>query len=122
MPTFTLKGNLVYFAAYKNHIGLYPAPSGTERFNRELSVYRAAKSSVRFPLNKPIPLDLVGKIVKLRVNEKLEEDLHVERDSHGVSRDYLDRQSDHDRFFGNTRNHSAGDWRHGIGDWNGNEI
>ena len=69
IPTFTLKGNLVSFAAYQKHIGLYPAPTGTLKFNKELSVYRAAKASVRFPLDKPIPLDLISQIVKLRVKE-----------------------------------------------------
>jgi len=71
MPTFTLKGNLVYFAAYKKHIALYPAPEGTEKFNKKLAVYRAAKSTVRFPLDKPIPYDLIGQIVKLRVKDNL---------------------------------------------------
>ena len=71
MPTFLLKGYLVYFAAYKKHIGLYPAPTGSEKFNRELSLYRAEKSSVRFPLDKPIPYDLISQIVKLRVKENL---------------------------------------------------
>ena len=71
MPAFTLRGNLVHFAAYKNHIGLYPAPTGTEEFNKELSVYRAAKNSVRFPLDRPIPFDLISKIVKIRVKENL---------------------------------------------------
>ena len=55
MPTFTLKGNLVHFAAFKKHIGLYPAPTGIEKFKNELSVYQGAKGSVRFPLDKPIP-------------------------------------------------------------------
>lgn len=71
MPTFVLKGNLVHFAAYKRHIGLYPAPTGTEEFNEQLSAYRAAKSSVRFPLDEPIPFDLISQIVKLRVAENL---------------------------------------------------
>ena len=72
MPTFTLKGKyLIYFAAYKKHIGLYPAPRGTEKFNKELSAYRAAKSSIRFALDKPIPFDLIRKIVKFRVEENL---------------------------------------------------
>ena len=71
MPTFTLMGFLVSFAAYKKHIGLYPAPEGTKRFNKELSVYRAAKSTVRFPLDKPVPLDLISQIVKLRVKDNL---------------------------------------------------
>jgi uncharacterized protein YdhG (YjbR/CyaY superfamily) len=72
MPAFTLNGNLIHFAAYTKHIGLYPAPTGTEEFNRELSAYRAAKSSVRFPLDKPIPFDLISRIVKIRVKENLE--------------------------------------------------
>ena len=72
IPTFTLKGNLLSFAAYKKHIGFYPAPSGNEKFRNELSVYRAGKSSVRFPLDKPIPFDLISKIVKFRVREHLE--------------------------------------------------
>ena len=69
MPTFYLKGNLVHFAACKNHIGFYPTPSGIEAFKEELSVYKGAKGSVQFPLNKPIPLELIKKIVKYRVNE-----------------------------------------------------
>ncbi len=72
MPTFTLKGNLVHFAAYKNHIGFYPAPSGIEAFKKELSVFKGAKGSVQFPLDKPLPLDLITKIVKFRVKENLE--------------------------------------------------
>jgi uncharacterized protein YdhG (YjbR/CyaY superfamily) len=72
IPTFTLKGNLVHFAAYKNHIGFYPAPSGIEKFKNELSVYKGAKGSVQFPLDEPIPLDLISQIVKFRVKENLE--------------------------------------------------
>jgi uncharacterized protein YdhG (YjbR/CyaY superfamily) len=72
MPTFTLRGILVCFAAYKRHIGLYPAPTGTEEFNKELAVYRAAKSTVRFPLDQPIPFDLITQIVEFRVKENLE--------------------------------------------------
>jgi uncharacterized protein YdhG (YjbR/CyaY superfamily) len=72
MPTFTLKGNLVHFAAHKSHIGFYPTPSGIERFKKELSVYEGAKGSVKFPLEKPIPFDLISKIVKFRVKENLE--------------------------------------------------
>jgi uncharacterized protein YdhG (YjbR/CyaY superfamily) len=71
IPTFTLKGNLVSFAAYKGHIGLYPAPAGTQKFNAELSAYRSAKSTVRFPLDKPIPYDLIVQIVRLRVKDSL---------------------------------------------------
>jgi uncharacterized protein YdhG (YjbR/CyaY superfamily) len=72
MPTFVLQGNLLSFAAYKKHIGMYPAPVGTEKFNQQLSPYRVAKSTVRFPLDKPIPLELISQIVKLRVERNLE--------------------------------------------------
>jgi len=72
IPTFTLNGNLVHFAAAKNHIGFYPAPSGIEAFKEELSVYEGAKGSVKFPLDKPLPLSLVSKIVKFRVKENVE--------------------------------------------------
>ena len=72
IPTFTLKGNLLSFAAYKKHIGFYPAPAGNEKFRNALSVYRAGKSSVKFPLDKPIPFDLISKIVKFRIKENLE--------------------------------------------------
>jgi uncharacterized protein YdhG (YjbR/CyaY superfamily) len=72
IPTFTLKGNLVHFAAFKNHIGFYPAPSGIEKFKNELSVYKGAKGSVQFPLDQPIPFDLISQIVKFRVIENLE--------------------------------------------------
>jgi len=71
MPTFTLKGNLVHFAAFKNHIGFYPTPSGIEAFKNELSCYVGAKGSVQFPLSKPIPFDLISKIVEFRVKENL---------------------------------------------------
>lgn len=72
IPTLTLKGNLVHYAAFKNHIGFYPAPSGTEEFKAELSVYKSGKGSVQFPLDKPMPLTLITKIVKFRVRENLE--------------------------------------------------
>lgn len=72
MPTFTLKGNLVHFAAFKNHIGFYPAPRGIEEFKEELSAYKGAKGSVQFPLGEPIPFDLVSRIVKFRVRNQLE--------------------------------------------------
>jgi uncharacterized protein YdhG (YjbR/CyaY superfamily) len=72
MPAFKLNGrNLVYFAAWKNHIGFYPAPSGMEAFDKELSRYQRAKGSVQFPLEKPIPFDLISRIVKYRVKENL---------------------------------------------------
>lgn len=69
MPTFFLSGNLVHFAAFENHIGFYPTPSGIEAFKKELSTYKSAKGSVQFPISKPLPLNLVRKIVKYRVVE-----------------------------------------------------
>ncbi|GAB3974828.1 DUF1801 domain-containing protein [Spirosoma terrae] len=72
MPTFKLHGNLVHFAAYKNHIGFYPAPRGLEEFKDELSGYKGAKGSVQFPINQPMPLDLIARIVAFRVKENLE--------------------------------------------------
>lgn len=71
IPTFFLKKNLVHFAAFKNHIGFYPAPSGLEAFKEEISNYKNSKGAVQFPLNKPIPHDLIAKIVKFRVKENL---------------------------------------------------
>ncbi len=71
MPTFRLNGNLIHFAAFKNHIGLYPAPTGIENFNKELSVYKGGKGSVQFPIAEPLPLDLITRIVRFRVGENL---------------------------------------------------
>ena len=71
MPTFFLKGNLVHFGAHANHIGFYPTPSGMEAFKQELSVYKTAKGSAQFPMDQPLPLDLVTRIVKFRVAENL---------------------------------------------------
>ena len=71
MSTFVLNGNLVHFAAFKNHIGFYPVPSGIEEFKNELSGYKGAKGSVQFPLDKPMPLNLITKIVEFRVKENL---------------------------------------------------
>ena len=67
-----LHGNLVHFAAFKNHIGFYPTPAGIETFKKELSVYEGAKGSVQFPFDQPLPLVLITKIVKFRVIENLE--------------------------------------------------
>ena len=72
MPTFALKGNLVHFAAFKKHIGFYPTPSGIQTFKDELSIYESAKGSVQFPIDKPLPLELVSKIVRFRVAENLQ--------------------------------------------------
>ncbi|MEZ4767222.1 MAG: DUF1801 domain-containing protein [Caldilineales bacterium] len=71
MPTFTLKGNLVHFGAFKTHIGFYPIPSGIEAFQEELSVYKQGKGSVQFPLDQPMPYDLITRIVQFRVQENL---------------------------------------------------
>lgn len=71
MPTFVLHGNLVHYAAFKNHIGFYPTPSGIAAFKAELSDYKGAKGSVQFPLDKPVPHDLIREIVKFRVAENL---------------------------------------------------
>jgi uncharacterized protein YdhG (YjbR/CyaY superfamily) len=72
IPTFTLKGNLVHFGAYNKHIGFYPTSTGIEKFKHELSVYEMSKGTVRFPIDKPIPFELISKIVKFRVAENLE--------------------------------------------------
>jgi uncharacterized protein YdhG (YjbR/CyaY superfamily) len=71
IPTFTLKGNLVHFAAYKKHLGFYPASSGIQKFKKELAVYEGSKGAVRFPLDKPIPFALISRITKFRVKENL---------------------------------------------------
>lgn len=71
MPTFFLNGNLVHFAAFKNHIGFYPTPSGIEAFKQELSAYASAKGSVQFPLDRPLPFELVSRIVQYRVAENM---------------------------------------------------
>jgi uncharacterized protein YdhG (YjbR/CyaY superfamily) len=72
IPTFRFNGNLIHFAAFKNHIGLYPAPQGIEAFKDELSVYKGAKGSVQFPLDQPMPLDLIKRIVEYRVARQKE--------------------------------------------------
>lgn len=66
MPTFYLNGNLVHFAAYKNHIGFYPTPSGLEAFKEAVSKYKHSKGAVQFPIDKPMPLELIVQIVKYR--------------------------------------------------------
>ncbi|NIK75398.1 uncharacterized protein YdhG (YjbR/CyaY superfamily) [Paenibacillus castaneae] len=72
MPAFDLHGNLVYFAAYKKHIGFYPTASGIRAFKHELSQYKGAKGSVQFPIEKPMPYELISKIVKFRMAENIE--------------------------------------------------
>jgi uncharacterized protein YdhG (YjbR/CyaY superfamily) len=71
IPAFKLKGMLVWFGAHTNHIGFYPRGSGIEEFQEELAGYKHAKGSVQFPLDKPLPLHLIGKIVRFRVAENL---------------------------------------------------
>jgi uncharacterized protein YdhG (YjbR/CyaY superfamily) len=71
IPTFYLNGNLVHFAAYAHHIGFYPTPSGISRFEAELADYKRAKGSVQFPLDQPLPLELIGQIVAFRRDENL---------------------------------------------------
>jgi len=69
IPTFYLNGNLVHFAAFKSHIGFYPTPSGISSFEKELSKYKQGKGSVQFPLDRPIPMDLIARIVEFRLEK-----------------------------------------------------
>lgn len=71
MPTFVQNGNLIHFAGYKNHIGLYPGSKPVEEFKDELSRYETSKGTVRFPLDKPIPVSLISKITKFCVKRNL---------------------------------------------------
>ena len=71
MPTFNLHGRyLVYFAAYKKHVAIYPVPTGDEKFNQEISAYQAGKGTLQFPLAQPIPYRLISKVVKYRAQEE----------------------------------------------------
>jgi uncharacterized protein YdhG (YjbR/CyaY superfamily) len=72
IPTFVLNGNLVHFSGYKNHIGFYPAPSGLKAFADEISKYKNSKGAVQFAHNQELPVELIKKIVKFRVQENLE--------------------------------------------------
>src|SRR5512146_353961 len=72
MPTFVLHGNLVHFAAFKHHIGFYPTPSGIEAFKQELSEYKGSKGAIQFPIDRPLPYELISKIVKFRVAENMQ--------------------------------------------------
>ncbi|EMM99073.1 iron chaperone [Leptospira noguchii] len=69
MPAFALNGNLVYFAAYKKHIGFYPTSSGIKKFQTELTKYKTTKGAIQFPMDQPLPLKLIAKIVKYRIKE-----------------------------------------------------
>ena len=72
MPAYKLKGNLVYFAGYAKHIGFYATPTGHQAFEKELSVYKQGKGSVQFPVDQPLPLKLIARIVRFRVKENRE--------------------------------------------------
>ena len=73
MPTFTLNGRyLIYFGAYKKHIGLYPAPTGVEEFQEAVALYAGGKGTLKFPLDKPMPLDLIRRVVRFRAKEQAE--------------------------------------------------
>jgi uncharacterized protein YdhG (YjbR/CyaY superfamily) len=71
MPAFYLNGNLVYFAAFKDHYGFFPSPSGITAFEKELIPYRSGKGTLRFPFDKPIPWDILKKVIHYRVEENL---------------------------------------------------
>ncbi len=75
IPTFTLYGNLVHFGGFKNHIGFYPGPDAIVAFKKELSVYDGAKGSIQFPIDKPMPLELISEIVKYRVKQNKEKEI-----------------------------------------------
>ncbi|HEU4471239.1 MAG TPA: DUF1801 domain-containing protein [Flavisolibacter sp.] len=70
MPSFYLKGNLVYFAAFKKHIGFYPAPTGNPVFEKDFAAYKTGRGSIQFPLDRPMPLELITRIVKFWVEER----------------------------------------------------
>jgi uncharacterized protein YdhG (YjbR/CyaY superfamily) len=71
MPTFALHGNLVHFAAYQKHIGFYPAASGIAAFTDKLLEYKTSKGAVQFPINKPLPYELIREIVRFRIDENI---------------------------------------------------
>ncbi len=71
IPTFRLNGNLVHFAAFRNHVSVYPAPRGVEEFKKALANYEGGKGTVRFPLDEPIPFDLITRIVKFQIKKNL---------------------------------------------------
>ena len=72
IPTFFLKGNLVHFAGFKTHFGFYPGPGAIVQFKNEFQEYEQSKGTIRFPLDKPVPLDLIHRITEVRVKENLE--------------------------------------------------
>jgi uncharacterized protein YdhG (YjbR/CyaY superfamily) len=72
MPTFYLNGNLVHFAAFKDHYGFFPGPSGIDEFEKALAPYRSGKGTLRFPLDKPIPWKIIKKVIQFRVKENVD--------------------------------------------------
>ena len=75
MPAFKVNGEyFIHFSAWKNHIGMYPIPAGNEAFQKQIEPYRSAKSSLNFPLDKPMPIKLIGKFVKFRIAENLKKE------------------------------------------------
>ena len=72
MPGYSLNGMLVYFAGYKNHIGFYPTSSGILAFKKEISIYKNSKGAIQFPLDEPLPVDLISQIVEFRVGENMQ--------------------------------------------------
>ena len=83
MPAFMQGGILVYFAAYKRHIGFYPTSSAIEAFQAELAAYECSKGAVRFPIGQPLPLELIGRMVRFRVAENLKKAAQKSRRSKG---------------------------------------
>jgi uncharacterized protein YdhG (YjbR/CyaY superfamily) len=92
MPAFKLNGNLVFFAAFKNHIGFYPTASAIETFKEELPDYEVSKGTIRFPMDKPIPFDLVRRIVSYRVKENMDKRKQQPPRSTGVQRVRSERE------------------------------
>lgn len=84
IPTFIYHGNLVHYAAFKHHIGLYPTPSGMTAFSEELAKYKQGKGSVQFPLDKPLPVELIRKIVLFRIAEVEKAGSHLKRPSASI--------------------------------------
>ena len=75
MPAYKYKGMLVYFAGYEHHIGFYPGAGGIANFKKDIAIYKSAKGSVQFPLDKPLPLQLVAKMVKFRATQNLQKEI-----------------------------------------------
>jgi len=76
MPTFYLNGNLIHFAAFKNHYSIFPSPSGIDNFEKELAPYRTGKGTLSFPFDKPIPWDILQKVIQFRVKENIHKGKH----------------------------------------------